>query len=308
MSVKLETFDTSAVSALTDARLYEFLTNKQAGIVDGVEITSTGGLCLQITSGWGVILGRVFTIKSEDIVVNPSLSGGQKGRLILQIDISNQSEPIKFVTQAAQSLPKLQQEDINKNGTVYQLELATYNVSEVSLSELVVSHIRLQSSNNSWSLSGGTPLSPTTDLNTVTKIGNYYSENWGVTLPNAPVRSAFTMKVYSGTGISNSTIIQEVLSYDIQNQGIEHKRKGTYDKGSKNWSFGEWIATANTKDVNAVKTVANNAMPKSGGEFTGQINTTTSPASEWTIKNCAIYQSSGGVVSENNRVIKFYRK
>ncbi len=261
MSVKLETFDTSAVSALTDARLYEFLTNKQVGIVDGVNITSTGGLGLHITSGWGVILGRVFTIKSEDIVVNPSLSGTQKGRLILQIDISNGSEPIKFVTQAAQSLPKLRQEDINKNGTVYQLELATYNVSEVSLSELVVITNKLQSLATKKDVEVEFVKETDKNLDDYKIKGIYYFDGnhipvnppagnivgWLIVIPDTPTVPAYTVKqIWIGRNFIGK---DDHLMYTRS-----HVSSGNI------WS--EWtkiLTDVDKKDL----------MPKSGGEFTG---------------------------------------
>ena len=56
--------------------------------------------------------------------------------MILQIDITNTTNPITFVTQAAATLPALQQEDINGNGTIFQLPIATYDVNEVAISNL----------------------------------------------------------------------------------------------------------------------------------------------------------------------------
>lgn len=161
---------------------------------------------------------------------------------------------------------------------------------------------------NSWSLRGGISISNNTDLNTIVKIGNYYSNNWGVTLPNAPVNSVFTMKVYSGTGISDNVITQEVLSYIPVSRGLEYKREGTYDTKSKKWNFSEWIQTANTKDVNAVKTIANAAMPKSGGNFTGTAKATYSRGGSWNIKNNAVSDSAWNEVQENISAIRFIRK
>nr|DAT55779.1 MAG TPA: Receptor Binding Protein sandwich domain, phage receptor [Caudoviricetes sp.] len=133
--VTLHTFDGGTVNAINDALLYDFIIGKN-GIVTGATVTSASALLLHIDSGWGVIKGRIFSIEDETISATPSTSGSVKGRLILQIDITNTTNPITFVTQAAATLPALQQEDINKNGTIYQLPIATYDINEVAISNL----------------------------------------------------------------------------------------------------------------------------------------------------------------------------
>lgn len=133
--VTLHTIDGGTVNAINDALLYDFVIG-QNGIVTGATVTSEGALLLHIDSGWGVIKGRIFSIEAETISATPSTSGTVKGRLILQIDITNTTNPIEFVTQAAATLPALQQEDINGNGTIFQLPIATYDVNEVAISNL----------------------------------------------------------------------------------------------------------------------------------------------------------------------------
>lgn len=133
--VTLHTIDGGTVNAINDALLYDFIIG-QNGIATGATVTSEGALLLHIDSGWGVIKGRIFSIEAETISATPSTSGTVKGRLILQIDITNTTSPVTFVTQAAATLPALQQEDINGNGTIFQLPIATYDVNEVAVSNL----------------------------------------------------------------------------------------------------------------------------------------------------------------------------
>lgn len=133
--VTLHTIDGGTVNAINDALLYDFIIG-QNGIATGATVTSEGALLLHIDSGWGVIKGRIFSIEAETISATPSTSGTVKGRLILQIDITNITSPVTFVTQAAATLPALQQEDINGNGTIFQLPIATYDVNEVAVSNL----------------------------------------------------------------------------------------------------------------------------------------------------------------------------
>lgn len=133
--VTLHTFDGGTVNAINDALLYDFIIGKN-GIVTGATVTSASALLLHIDSGWGIIKGRIFSIEDETISATPSTSGTMQGRLILQIDITNATNPITFVTQVAATLPALQQEDINGNGTIFQLPIATYDVNEVAVSNL----------------------------------------------------------------------------------------------------------------------------------------------------------------------------
>lgn len=155
--VTLHTIDGGTVNAINDALLYDFIIG-QNGIATGATVTSEGALLLHIDSGWGVIKGRIFSIEAETISATPSTSGTVKGRLILQIDITNTTSPVTFVTQAAATLPALQQEDINGNGTIFQLPIATYDVNEVAVSNLQMVAPVVEAVNNANNL-GGQPSS-----------------------------------------------------------------------------------------------------------------------------------------------------
>lgn len=136
MPVTLYQADGVLVPPVADARLYEMLSGGAVGIVQGCEITSIGGNQLQITSGWGVCLGRVFFIEQETINATTSTGGEVTGRLLLVIDVYNGEAPIAFVTQAQSPLPELVQEDINLDGNIYQIPLAIYNIGKLSISGL----------------------------------------------------------------------------------------------------------------------------------------------------------------------------
>lgn len=138
MSIQLYQFDGANVPPLVDARLYEMLSGGTVGIVQGCEITHLGGNQLKITSGWGICKGRVFQIQQQTVNATVSTSGKVRGRLLVDIDVSNREEPCKFATQAQEELPELIQENINLDGTIYQMPLTEYNVDEISISDLTV--------------------------------------------------------------------------------------------------------------------------------------------------------------------------
>lgn len=136
MSIELKQYNQSNVAPKDDARLNKLNIN-ESGVVSGGEVTHLGSNQLQIASGWGLIQGRQFTITQETINATVSDVGTKKGRLIAKIDTSNPTTPISFETQMAATLPALVQEDINDDGSVYELALAEYDIDTVAISNLV---------------------------------------------------------------------------------------------------------------------------------------------------------------------------
>lgn len=85
--------------------------------------------------------------------------------------------------------------------------------------------------NGYYSLSRGTLIQSNTDLNTLTAYGNYYCSASSIvsTLSNCPVTSAFTLKVYAGTGTSYPC---QLLTH--YNNGSKFFRY--YNSTSRTWS------------------------------------------------------------------------
>lgn len=136
MPITLYQIDGAMVPPVADARLYDLFSGGAVGIVQGCQVTSLGGNQLQIASGWGVCLGRVFQVEQETINAAVSTGGEVSGRLLISIDVASEEAPATLVTQAQTPLPELVQEDINQDGTIYQMPLAEYTVSELAISEL----------------------------------------------------------------------------------------------------------------------------------------------------------------------------
>jgi hypothetical protein len=141
MSITLIRFpsETPNVQPKDDAILHHHMIG-QSGILEGCEITHLGGNQLLVSAGRGIVYGRDFVIEEETILATVSDSGTKKGRLVVQIDISNSATPISFVTQMAAALPELTQEDINHDGAVYQMALAEYDIGTVAISNFVDVH------------------------------------------------------------------------------------------------------------------------------------------------------------------------
>ena len=134
--IKVYQIDGMTVPPLADARLYEFLSGGVVGVVIGCEITSLGANQIKVSAGWILLKGRVIEIQEETILVITSSSDQVDGRLLLQLDVSNNETPGTWVSQAQTPLPALTQEDINGSGTIYQLPMATYKVDQLQVTEL----------------------------------------------------------------------------------------------------------------------------------------------------------------------------
>lgn len=133
--ITLLQYNASIVTPTDDAYLYNHIIN-DSGIFTGVEVTTQGGNIINVSDGRGIILGRNFVVEAQTINATLPASGSVPGRLLIQIDMANTEAPIAFVTQAADPLPALVQEDINASGTVYQLPIATYTAQPTMISDL----------------------------------------------------------------------------------------------------------------------------------------------------------------------------
>lgn len=139
MSAKLLTIEYSAetgnglVTAVDDARFYNAVFAK-SGFVEGCTASLVGGNQIHIDDGWGVAFGRIFAIEGETVNAAVSTSGTRRGRVYVHIDVA--SEIIEIRSVAAASLPALVQENINDNGTIFELAICEYDISQVSASNL----------------------------------------------------------------------------------------------------------------------------------------------------------------------------
>ena len=135
MSIELKHFNDATVTPKDDAILYDLIV-AEGGIISGCVVTHLGANQLQVAAGRGLIKGRQFVITQETINATVSDSGTKRGRLVVQIDTSNSTTPISFITQMASELPELTQEDINDDGNIYELPLVEYDISEVAISNM----------------------------------------------------------------------------------------------------------------------------------------------------------------------------
>ncbi len=131
-------FEGSNVTAKDDATLYNYLLNGDSGVISGFECRVTSSNNISISDGELIIKGRMITSVDTEITAelyNSSSIG--KGRIYLEVDTTKSvDEAVKIKSVANSSLPNLIQQDINKSETIYQFELATYDTTNLGLSNL----------------------------------------------------------------------------------------------------------------------------------------------------------------------------
>lgn len=133
MAIKLKTYTGAEITAKDDALLFDSIIGK-SGIVYGCKITHAGSNKINIATGKMLIKGRQVDITEQTVLATLASDGTQKGRLIVHMDLSNTSEPVKFVTQVGSTLPDLEQnEKCNENNEVYEYELAIYTITATQI-------------------------------------------------------------------------------------------------------------------------------------------------------------------------------
>lgn len=115
------------VYPITDRRIIDYMARKESGVVVGCEVTNGGGNTLNISSGWGIASGCVFTIANESVTAALSASGSHTGELILVIDTTAGTG--SFRTTAGEYPSDLEQDDLTAGDGVYEILFATYAVS-----------------------------------------------------------------------------------------------------------------------------------------------------------------------------------
>lgn len=135
-NISLVTFAAMTVTPQDDALVYESALGA-GGIIYGGEVTVKNANTLHINTGHGIICGRKFTIYDSDIPVTLSSAGDLLGRLYIHLDLSNASDPIEILVETGQSLsPLVQDEDVNIVNGIYDVNIATFNVSTSTVSDL----------------------------------------------------------------------------------------------------------------------------------------------------------------------------
>lgn len=136
MGINLVTFYDSTVTPQDDALIYENAL-PGSGMIYGGNVTIKNANTLHVTAGHGALCGRKFTIEETDVPVQLTSSGTLNGRLYIHMDLSNVDEPITLEVERASTLtPPVQQSNVNITDGIYEIDLATFQISTSTISNL----------------------------------------------------------------------------------------------------------------------------------------------------------------------------
>lgn len=209
-TIDLITYDQKMVTPKDDALIHQFGISN--GVLYGCDVTLADSNTLHITGGQGVIYGRQWEITEGNITVTLPASGSLKGRLYVKIDLSNTTNPIELLVQTDVTLPDLTDDDqINVNNSVSELELYTFDVSSLTISNLVKTVETVADGDHADVVQMQNDIS---QLNSsLIKIGSFYSYNWSATSSNS-YGAQLTNKVTLSKGVYILVGVAPALSVD----------------------------------------------------------------------------------------------
>ena len=136
--INIKQYDEMNVTAKDDRILYD--TVHTNGIINGCQITYTGGNTIHITDGYGVVKGALFEIEDHDETASLADTGTLLGQIYVHFDLSAEN-PITIVCETAETLTTLEQdEDANFTNGVYDIQLCTFTAGTTTLSNLVTTY------------------------------------------------------------------------------------------------------------------------------------------------------------------------
>lgn len=120
-----------------DHALFMQTVTSQSGLFYGCEVTLKDENTLHVSTGEGIACGRIFRIMDMDYPVELSASGDLLGRLYVHIDTALDDTPAQLMDVQGSTLPALiQEDDMNQSTGVYEIELATFSINELGISNL----------------------------------------------------------------------------------------------------------------------------------------------------------------------------
>lgn len=134
--IELKQFNGMTVTPNDDAIMYDVMFGEN-GLISGCDVTYLGSNQIQIAAGRGIIKGRQWVSQQTTINVTLAESGELNGRIYIHMNLADTESPIKIMHETAETLSDLtQDENCNTTNGIYEIELATYTASVLTVSNL----------------------------------------------------------------------------------------------------------------------------------------------------------------------------
>ncbi len=238
--ISLVTASGRTVTPKDDGIIYEVFSPGD-GIIYGGAVTIKDSSTLHIAAGHGIVCGRKFTIDDSDIPVALSGSGSLLGRLYIHLDLADAADPITLLVETGESLtPVVQDSDVNINNGVFEINLATFDVDTITISNLVdVAPTVSRRGDTPESVGGGIIFSFTDDNGDHT--GETITITKGTTVVTGEVGVGTTQVSFPETG----TITVQVGSSYTRVVSLPYFKDVHFDLGTVNYGFKVSKATQN---------------------------------------------------------------
>lgn len=160
------TFDQQLITSANMAHFMWTFAGKKSGITRGCDL-SVSGSTLYISPGYILSHGRMTQIVGTESIEAPSVtSGSLYARLVYRIDLTMENSETEFtqgffeVLTSATGYPTITQEDIDADGTTFDLPFARFMITSSGISGLVDESVKFDTSTyitlaaNGWTQSG----------------------------------------------------------------------------------------------------------------------------------------------------------
>jgi len=278
--IRLVTFEGENVAPVNDALMWDAAIG-DSGVIYGCETTLKNASTLHIAAGYGVICGRHFQVFESDIPVTLSSTGDLLGRLYVHMDLSDATEPIQILIETAASLtPEEQDDNINIINGVWDMNLATFAVNALTISNL--QNVFSTVAGGGSSLIAGTETGATASQAYV--AGQYII--WGSRLWEviAPIASGDAFVIGSNLSASSTTVGSELTQLNSSLDDIDIRYNST--TGKPEWrerGAGSFVPFDSSAIISITRTWANSTFSIKVRNFDGTIVTDSGSLSGNTI-------------------------
>lgn len=211
------------VSPSDDGRLYDQIFTD--GLFEDATVTALGGNNIALSALYGVICGRDFTAEAQTINATLPEADTASGYIYVEIDTSS-DDIITIGTALAPFTPTY--ENINTNGAVAQMVIATYEASAVAVTSVTATYAKASA--------GGVGSLATIEASPATSnhsVGSFLVYNGTLYKVTRAIAAGETLVV--GTNISETTAGAELTSL---NNGLIVKEQKSGTASFNNANFG----------------------------------------------------------------------
>lgn len=136
MAINIITYSGMTRTAKHDAIVYDAALNR-SGIFNGCNVTANGNV-ITVSSGYGIIKGRVFEISQESFSVTLPGSGTTYGALVVTLNLGNSAPlTLETISSSSSTFNLTKNENANFSNSQYQMLLATYTMKSSGISNVV---------------------------------------------------------------------------------------------------------------------------------------------------------------------------